>query len=140
MCSIAFPPYSQHNTANNLPTGIRFLHTQSKWRLDCYEQRLSPRLSSFAIGLTQMPPSSSQIISALNSHSLYLYFGHAGGEMYCRPADISSSESDNLALTWLMGCSSGKLRYWNAEVLDVEGMVLALLKAQRYTSFIITFV
>ena len=104
------------------------------------QQRLSPRLSSFAIGLTQTPPSSSQIISALNFHSLYLYFGHAGGEMYCRPAEISSSESDNLAITWLMGCSSGKLRYWNAEVLDIEGMVLALLKAHRYTSLIIIFV
>lgn len=98
--------------------------------LKATQDRLLPRLAQFATGSVNCNPSSHQILDALSSKDLYLYFGHAGGEMYCHPTDIARQSVR--AVAWLVGCSSGRLRYWNSPMLDTEGIVLALLKANWY--------
>ena len=52
-------------------------------------------------------PTEREIETALSNSSLYLYFGHGGGEQYIRARTIKRLEK--CAVSMLMGCSSGAL-------------------------------
>lgn len=52
-------------------------------------------------------PSPDECISALQSHDLFIYFGHGSGEQYLSGRNIR--RLDHCAAAVLMGCSSGRL-------------------------------
>jgi separase len=53
-------------------------------------------------------PTPSQLLNALQVHSLFVYFGHGSGEQYLPLAAIRRLQG--CAADLLMGCSSGRLR------------------------------
>lgn len=72
--------------------------------------------------------------SGLKSCSLYLYFGHGGGEDLISQRELAKLEPAPVAL--LFGCSSGFLKSFGE--FDSDGICLEFLKAGRY--FIIDLV
>ncbi|KAG6652968.1 separase isoform X5 [Carya illinoinensis] len=52
-------------------------------------------------------PTAEELIAALKSHDLFIYFGHGSGAQYIPRHEIQKLE--NCAATLLMGCSSGSL-------------------------------
>jgi separase len=69
---------------------------------------LEPLLSSLNYHpLVNEPPTELQFQDLLTSHSLLLYFGHGSGAQYIRKRLIR--RLSNVAVTWLMGCSSVKM-------------------------------
>ncbi|KAG9458960.1 hypothetical protein H6P81_003468 [Aristolochia fimbriata] len=52
-------------------------------------------------------PTTEELVTALKSHDLFLYFGHGSGVQYISCHEIQKLE--NCAATLLMGCSSGSL-------------------------------
>lgn len=58
-------------------------------------------------GISQREPLESELRAFLESHELFLYFGHGSGSQYIRPGTIKRLERCAVAL--LMGCSSGSL-------------------------------
>ncbi|KAE8690720.1 separase-like isoform X2 [Hibiscus syriacus] len=59
-------------------------------------------------GKAGIVPTAEELVTALKSHDLYLYFGHGSGEQYVSKDDIQGLEK--CAASVLMGCSSGSLR------------------------------
>lgn len=59
-------------------------------------------------GIIARKPEESEIISYLESSSIYMYFGHGGGEQYARANKIK--KVSRCAVAILMGCSSGALK------------------------------
>jgi len=59
-------------------------------------------------GITGRAPMDQEILSALKTNDIFLYFGHGSGEQYVKSTQIKRLES--ASLTMLFGCSSGKLR------------------------------
>lgn len=59
-------------------------------------------------GVVAKRPLENEIVSFLESGSVYMYFGHGAGEQYVRPTKIKSLP--RCAVTILMGCSSGALK------------------------------
>lgn len=57
--------------------------------------------------ITQREPSEEEMKSGLETHSLFLYFGHGSGAQYIRSRTVKKLDSCAVAL--LMGCSSGVL-------------------------------
>ncbi|XVF45726.1 hypothetical protein PTKIN_Ptkin02bG0229600 [Pterospermum kingtungense] len=53
-------------------------------------------------------PTAEELVTALKTHDLFLYFGHGSGEQYVSREDIQGLEK--CAATLLMGCSSGSLK------------------------------
>src|SRR5271163_1221549 len=49
-----------------------------------------------------------EVLSALKTNDIFLYFGHGSGEQYIKSTQIKRLQS--ASLTMLFGCSSGKLR------------------------------
>ena len=76
-------------------------HTQSK-----FENSLS-RITGWN-GITGRAPMDQEILSALKTNDIFLYFGHGSGEQYIKSTQIK--RLPRCALTMLFGCSSGKLR------------------------------
>ncbi len=58
-------------------------------------------------GIVQREPSEKEMQTALESHDLFLYFGHGSGAHYIRARTIK--RLDRCAVSLLMGCSSGAL-------------------------------
>ncbi|KAK7839536.1 separase [Quercus suber] len=52
-------------------------------------------------------PTAEELVAALKSHDLFIYFGHGSGAQYIPRHEIQKLE--NCAATLLMGCSSGSL-------------------------------
>ncbi|KAK4538979.1 hypothetical protein RGQ29_032085 [Quercus rubra] len=52
-------------------------------------------------------PPAEELVAALKSHDLFIYFGHGSGAQYIPRHEIQKLE--NCAATLLMGCSSGSL-------------------------------
>uniref|UniRef100_A0A2N9IGR6 separase n=1 Tax=Fagus sylvatica TaxID=28930 RepID=A0A2N9IGR6_FAGSY len=52
-------------------------------------------------------PTAEELVAALKSHDLFIYFGHGSGAQYIPRHEIQKLE--NCAATFLMGCSSGSL-------------------------------
>lgn len=71
------------------------------------------------------PPTSAELASALQSHQLFVYFGHGGGDQYIPAGKLRSLDSCSAAL--LMGCSSGRL--CQRQHYEPAGPVLAYLLA-----------
>jgi separase len=69
-------------------------------------------------------PSRQEFICGLENSSLFLYFGHGGGESYISLKDLEKMSQLPTAL--LFGCSSGELKS-NGE-LEVGGIALEYLK------------
>ncbi|GIL87403.1 hypothetical protein Vretifemale_15525 [Volvox reticuliferus] len=76
-------------------------------------------------GITGERPSDKTLLEALQSHDLFLYFGHGSGEQFLpRPA---LRKLQRCASCLLMGCSSGRLRLHGA--YDPTGAAVAYLLA-----------
>ncbi|GIL44124.1 hypothetical protein Vafri_1659 [Volvox africanus] len=76
-------------------------------------------------GITGERPSAKTLLAALQSHELFLYFGHGSGEQFLpRPA---LRKLQRCASCLLMGCSSGRLRLHGA--YDPTGAAVAYLLA-----------
>lgn len=76
-------------------------------------------------GIIGRSPSETEYEHALTKNSVYLYFGHSGGEQYFKGHKIRQLE--NCAVSCLMGCSSGRLRD-NGD-FDPNGIALNYLMA-----------
>lgn len=72
------------------------------------------------------PPTAAELAAALQSHQLFVYFGHGGGDQYIPAGTLRALDSCSAAL--LMGCSSGRLRLRGAHY-EPSGPVLAYLLA-----------
>lgn len=59
-------------------------------------------------GVAGNRPAPAQLLSAVQEHDLFLYFGHGAGEQYLPRSSWHGLE--RCAGSLLMGCSSGKLR------------------------------
>lgn len=59
-------------------------------------------------GVAGNRPPPSQLLSAVQQHELFLYFGHGAGEQYLPRCPWQGLE--RCAASLLMGCSSGRLR------------------------------
>ncbi|CAA7060137.1 unnamed protein product [Microthlaspi erraticum] len=70
-------------------------------------------------------PSSEELTEALQSHDLFLYFGHGSGAQYLSKNEIE--KLDNCSATFLMGCSSGSL--WLKGCYIPQGVPLSYLLA-----------
>ncbi|KAL4926026.1 C50 family peptidase [Aspergillus undulatus] len=70
-----------------------------------FENELS-RLQGWT-GVVNRQPSEEEFKDALESKSLFLYFGHGSGAQYIRGRTVK--RLDQCAVTFLMGCSSGTL-------------------------------
>jgi separase len=70
-----------------------------------FEQPLQ-RLRDWEI-IVQREPSEEEMKSCLETHDVFLYFGHGSGAQYIRSRTIK--KLDKCAITLLMGCSSGVL-------------------------------
>jgi separase len=81
-------------------------------------------LKSLKNGIVARQPTKEEIIRGLQNASLFLYFGHGGGESYLAAQDFEKTE--NLPVALLFGCSSGSLKC-NGE-LDSHGVSLQYLK------------
>ena len=66
-------------------------------------------------------------MACLQRNSLYMYFGHGGGEDLISQRDFSNLK--NCPVSLLFGCSSGFLKPFGH--FDSEGICLELLKAGR---------
>lgn len=51
-------------------------------------------------------PSQQEFLQAIRSSKLFMYFGHAAGEIYAPLAELKESS----AVSLLIGCSSGRIR------------------------------
>lgn len=76
-------------------------------------------------GMSGAPPSSDDLISALQSHPFFMYFGHGSGEQYLPLPSVR--RLSQCAANVLMGCSSGRLRQYGQ--YGVSGAVVAYLMA-----------
>lgn len=74
------------------------------------EHSLSQKLSRLPnwSGIVAKQPQESEIAEFLETSSIYMYFGHGGGEQYIRPGRIK--KLCQCAVSILMGCSSGALK------------------------------
>jgi separase len=61
-----------------------------------------------AQGLAGSRPAVRSLLSALEAHSLFVYFGHGSGEQYLPLPSMRRLQ--RCAANLLMGCSSGRLR------------------------------
>ncbi|ORY79493.1 peptidase family C50-domain-containing protein, partial [Protomyces lactucae-debilis] len=59
-------------------------------------------------GITSRVPEEAEVLDYLGQGSIYIYFGHGGGEQYVRASKLKQLPKTALAI--LMGCSSGALR------------------------------
>ncbi|TPX32238.1 hypothetical protein SmJEL517_g04633 [Synchytrium microbalum] len=59
-------------------------------------------------GTVGKPPTEQAFEDGLSKSDIFIYFGHGGGEQYLRPSRIR--RLDQCAVTFLMGCSSGRLK------------------------------
>ncbi|KAJ4717002.1 putative Separase [Melia azedarach] len=73
--------------------------TQFEFEDWCKDQNLEGKAGS--------APSAEELVAALKSHDLFLYFGHGSGAQYISRHDLLKLEK--CAATFLMGCSSGSL-------------------------------
>lgn len=89
------------------------------------------RLCCHMQGISGTRPSSSELISALQHHELFLYFGHGGGEQYVPLAALK--RLDRCAGSLLMGCSSGRLK--QAGLYEPSGAIWGYLMAGDETGF-----
>ncbi|GAB4818181.1 hypothetical protein N2152v2_005227 [Parachlorella kessleri] len=71
------------------------------------------------------PPTATELAKGLQSHQLFVYLGHGGGDQYIPAGKLRSLDSCSAAL--LMGCSSGRLRL--RRHYEPTGPVLAYLLA-----------
>uniref|UniRef100_A0A7S3QRU2 separase n=1 Tax=Dunaliella tertiolecta TaxID=3047 RepID=A0A7S3QRU2_DUNTE len=76
-------------------------------------------------GVSGHPPSPKDLTAALQSHAMFVYFGHGSGEQYLPLASLRRLHS--CAANLLMGCSSGRLRLHGS--YDPAGAVWSLLLA-----------
>ena len=74
-------------------------------------------------GKAGCPPQVSELAHALQNKDLFIYCGHGGGEQYIPLSRLRSL--DSCALSLLMGCSSGKLKWSTESQYDATGVVLA---------------
>ncbi|KAF9615741.1 hypothetical protein IFM89_026198 [Coptis chinensis] len=70
-------------------------------------------------------PSVEELVLALKSHDLFLYFGHGNGTQFLPKYEIEKISS--CAATLLMGCSSGSLPFVGC--YNPHGIVLSYLLA-----------
>ncbi|KAJ1506420.1 hypothetical protein HMI54_005092 [Coelomomyces lativittatus] len=72
------------------------------------EETLTPYLKKNPTwkGCIGKVPAEHEFLTALTSHDLFLFFGHGGAETICSPKKFQGLQ---LPVTFLMGCSSGKL-------------------------------
>ncbi|EFJ43479.1 separase [Volvox carteri f. nagariensis] len=91
------------------------------------QQFLQPILEAQAHwkGITGERPSTQALLTALQSHELFLYFGHGSGEQYLPLPALRKLQ--RCASCMLMGCSSGRLRLHGA--YDPSGAAVAYLLA-----------
>ncbi|KAL9818505.1 Separase [Arabidopsis thaliana] len=68
-------------------------------------------------------PSAIELTEALETHDLFLYFGHGSGAQYIPRREIE--KLDNCSATFLMGCSSGSL--WLKGCYIPQGVPLSYL-------------
>lgn len=76
-------------------------------------------------GVAGSRPPASDLLSALQCHDLFLYFGHGAAEQ-CIPL-AALRRLERCAASLLMGCSSGRLR--PAGVYEPQGPVWAYVMA-----------
>lgn len=67
-----------------------------------------------------------EVARALGKADTFLYFGHAGGELYVQPTQLRALQRCAAAMLW--GCSSGVLR--DAGAFDPDGTPLRYMVAQ----------
>ncbi|KAF9070318.1 peptidase family C50-domain-containing protein [Rhodocollybia butyracea] len=76
------------------------------------EERFQPWLKSLEKvgwqGISGRPPSELEVLNALQSRDLVVYFGHGGAEQYVRSHKLRSLPKCAAVMLW--GCSSGALR------------------------------
>lgn len=72
-------------------------------------------------------PAIQELLHALQSHSLFVYFGHGSGEQYLPLSSLRKLK--RCAANLLMGCSSGRLRQHGE--YGASGAVLEYLSAGR---------
>ncbi|XP_071942950.1 separin-like [Antedon mediterranea] len=76
-------------------------------------------------GVVGRGPNKDEYSSGLTEHDLFIYCGHGSGSQYLNGDDIQKIRCR--ALTMLMGCSSGRLKYSGS--LEATGMALNYLVA-----------
>ncbi|KAJ3077267.1 hypothetical protein HDU98_004229 [Podochytrium sp. JEL0797] len=80
-------------------------------------------------GVIGRAPTEKEMESNLSSKPVVMYFGHGGAEQYVRGHNIR--KFDNCAVTFLMGCSSGKLSARGE--FDVSGTALNYMMGRSPT-------
>ena len=78
-------------------------------------------------GIIGASPAPGQLASALQEHSLFVYFGHGGALQYLPVRQLRRLQRCSAAL--LMGCSSGRLK--SRSEYEASGPVLPYLMAGR---------
>jgi hypothetical protein len=108
---------SHHGACTLTPHHLPEKHTENCVYLAVYMQ-----------GTAGSPLTSTQLLSALQSHSLFVYMGHGSGEQYLSLAKMRRLQG--CATDLLMGCSSGRLRQHGR--YGPAGAVLSYLVAGKW--------
>ncbi|WFC98868.1 separase [Malassezia yamatoensis] len=92
------------------------------------EARFSPMLRSNAHwrGCIGHAPVVDEVAQALADNDTFLYFGHAGGELYIQPTQLRSLSKCATVMLW--GCSSGRLKEYGE--YDTDGTPYRYMAAQ----------
>jgi len=100
-------------------------HTRTQAHTHSLTHKCTNKQHTFPQGVVGTPPSPKDLAAALQSHAMFVYFGHGSGEQYMPLAALRRLH--HCAANLLMGCSSGKLRLHGG--YDPAGAVWALLLA-----------
>ena len=129
------PSPSPHTSSPPTPISTCHYILNPSGDLKDTQARMHPLLQTMCeTGTLASVPAKEEILESIAKRDLFLYYGHAGGEVYCSPGDIlgaSTLGQPPVAHIWLIGCSSGKQRYGDTAQLDMESVTLCYLARGR---------